>query len=150
VALARAFPDVTIVLDHLGGPLGIGPYEGRRDEVLASWRSAMTEVAACPNVALKLGGIGMPIFGMGFHKQPAGATSEQLAAAWGEPIRWCIEQLGVERCMFESNFPVDRASCSYVTLWNAFKLIAGSAAGTSPSEQAALFHDTAHRVYGLG
>jgi len=146
VDLARAHPDVPIVLDHLGGPLGIGPYAGRRDEVLAHWRSSMEQVAACPNVTLKLGGIGMPIYGMGFHKQDGGASSEQLADAWGDPIRWCIERFGVDRCMFESNFPVDKASCSYLVLWNAFKRIAD---GASPAERSALFHDTAVRAYGL-
>jgi L-fuconolactonase len=146
VALAKARPDVPIVLDHLGGPLGIGPYAGRRDEVLAEWRASMTAVAACPNVTLKLGGIGMPIFGMGFHKQEGGASAEQLAEAWGEPIRFCIEAFGADRCMFESNFPVDRASCSYSTLWDAFRLIAADA---SEREHADLFGDTARRVYGL-
>ena len=144
VDLAHAHPDVPIVLDHLGGPLGIGGYAGRRDEVLATWRSSMESVAACPNVSLKLGGIGMPIYGMGFHKLDGGASSEPLAAAWGEPIRWCIERFGVDRCMFESNFPVDKASCSYAVLWNAFKRIA---ADGSPSDKAALFKDTAARVY---
>ena len=142
--LARAHPDVPIVLDHLGGPLGIGPYSGRRDEVIGHWRSAMQDVAACPNVVLKLGGIGMPVFGMDWHRRSEPATSEELTAAWGTEIRWCIEQFGVDRCMFESNFPVDKASCSYVSLWNAFKRITTEA---SPDEQAALFHDTATRVY---
>lgn len=145
-ALARAHPETPVVLDHLGGPLGIGPYAGRRDEVLAAWRASMTEVASCENVTLKLGGIGMPIYGMAFHKQQHGATSDALAAAWGEPIRWCIEQFSPERCMFESNFPVDKASCTYVALWNAFKRIVADA---SPSEKSALFHDTAVRAYGL-
>ena len=144
--LARAHPDVPIVLDHLGGPLGIGPYAGRRDEVLEEWRASMTDVANCQNVTLKLGGIGMPIYGMGFHKTDEGATSEQLADAWGGPIRWCIEQFGVDRCMFESNFPVDRASCDYVTLWNAFKRIAS---GASASEKDALFAGTARRAYDI-
>jgi L-fuconolactonase len=144
--LVRAHPDVPVVLDHLGGPLGIGPYAGRRDEVLAGWRQSMTDLAANENVTLKLGGIGMPIYGMGFHKVDGGATSEQLAATWGDPIRWCIEMFGVDRCMFESNFPVDKASCSYLVLWNAFKRIAADA---SPAEKAALFHDTAVRAYGL-
>ena len=143
-ALARDQPDVKIVLDHLGGPLGIGPYAGRRDEVLAEWRVSMAEVATCPNVALKVGGIGMPIFGMGWHHQPGGATVEQLVDAWGEPIRWCIEQFGVDRCMFESNFPVDKASCSYAVLWEAFEVMVADA---SPAEQAALFHGTATRTY---
>src|SRR4051812_43398210 len=147
VDLARAHPDVPIVLDHLGGPLGIGPYAGRRGEVLDAWRASMTEVAACENVVLKLGGIGMPIFGMGFHKQDGETTSQQLADAWGDEIRWCIEAFGVDRCMFESNFPVDKASCSYLVLWNAFKRIAADA---SPAEKAALFHDTAVTTYRLG
>jgi predicted TIM-barrel fold metal-dependent hydrolase len=146
VDLARAHPDVPIVLDHLGGPLGIGPYAGRRDEVLETWRASMLDVAACDNVVLKLGGIGMPVYGMGFHRQEGGATSEELAAAWGEPIRWCIEQFGVDRCMFESNFPVDRASCDYVTLWNAFKRITADA---SAAEKDALFSATARRAYAL-
>jgi len=147
-ALARAHPDVAIVLDHLGGPLGIGPYAGRRDEVMAVWERSMAEVAACENVVLKLGGIGMPIFGMAFHKQDGGAStsSEELAATWGDPIRWCIERFGVDRCMFESNFPVDKASCSYLVLWNAFKRIAADASAT---EKSALFRDTATRAYGL-
>ena len=144
VDLAHAHPDVPIVLDHLGGPLGIGPYAGRRDEVLATWRSSMESVATCANVSLKLGGVGMPIYGTELHKLEGGASSAQLAAAWGEPILWCIHQFGVDRCMFESNFPVDKASCSYAALWNAFKRIA---AKCSASEKAALFKNTASRVY---
>jgi predicted TIM-barrel fold metal-dependent hydrolase len=144
--LARAHPEVTIVLDHLGGPLGIGPYRGHRDEMLKSWRVAMEDLATCPNVVVKLGGIGMPVFGMNWHRRPDATTSEDLAAAWGDDIRWCIDQFGVDRCMFESNFPVDKASCSYAVLWNAFKRIVIDA---SPSEKAALFHDTAMRTYRL-
>jgi len=141
--LARSAPEVPIVLDHLGGPLGIGPYRGRREEVLAAWRSDMSDLASCPNVVVKLGGIGMPVYGMEWHRT-GGATAEELAATWGPEIRWCIEQFGVDRCMFESNFPVDRPSCGYVTLWNAFKLMAADA---SAAEKAALFHDTAARFY---
>jgi len=146
VDLARACPDVRIVLDHLGGPLGIGPYRGRRDEVLVDWRRDLAAVAACPNVVLKVGGIGMPIYGLPWHKGERPPSSEELAAAWGDDIRWAIEQFGPSRCMFESNFPVDRQGGSYVVLWNAFKRIA---AGSSPSEQADLFHDTAVRAYRL-
>jgi predicted TIM-barrel fold metal-dependent hydrolase len=144
--LARAHPDVPIVLDHLGGPLGIGPYRDRREEVLNVWRLAMQDLARCPNVVIKLGGIGMPIFGMKWHHQEDGTTSDDLATVWGGEIRWCIEQFGVDRCMFESNFPVDKASCSYAVLWNAFKRIV---VHSSPSEKAALFHDTATRTYRL-
>jgi L-fuconolactonase len=144
--LARAHPDVTIILDHLGGPLGIGPYEGRRDEVLAVWRSALAGLATCPNVVVKVGGIGMPIFGMRWHYRPQRTTSADLVAAWGQEVAWCIEKFGVERCMFESNFPVDKASCSYAVLWDAFALMT---AGASAAEKVALFHDTATRTYRL-
>ena len=143
--LARSHPDVPIVIDHLGGPLGIGPYADRTATV-SFWRSAMAELANCPNVTLKLGGIGMPIYGMKWHDHPEGASSEELAAAWEDDIRWCIDRFGVDRCMFESNFPVDRASCTYLVLWNAFKRIVSDA---SPADKAMLFHDTAAGVYRL-
>ncbi len=146
VALACAFPDIPIVLDHLGGPLGIGPYAGRREAVREAWRPPMQQLAACPNVSLKLGGIGMAIYGLGWHQRELPPTSQELADAWGSDILWCIEQFGAERCMFESNFPVDKRGCSYPVLWNAFKRIA---AGASADEKAHLFHDTAARVYRL-
>lgn len=144
--LARAVPGCTFVLDHLGGLLGTGPYEGRRAEILGRWRTDIAELATCPNVTMKLGGIGMVVFGLGFETGPQPPSSDDLAEAWAEPITYAIEQFGADRCMFESNFPVDKASCSYVTLWNAFKKIAG---GASSTETAALFHDTATRVYRL-
>ena len=144
--LARAFPDTTIILDHFGGPLGIGPYEGKGAEVFAQWRRSIGELAKCRNVVAKLGGLAMPINGFGFHKRERPATSDELVAAGGDYYRHAIECFGPQRCMFESNFPVDKASCSYRTLWNAFKKIA---AGASNTEKAALFHDTAVRVYRL-
>jgi L-fuconolactonase len=144
--LARAFPDTTIILDHFGGPLGIGPYEGKRAEVFAQWRRSITELSKCRNVVAKLGGLAMPINGFGFHKGERPATSDELVAAGGDYYRHAIDCFGPQRCMFESNFPVDKASCSYRTLWNAFKKIA---AGASNTEKAALFHDTATRVYRL-
>ncbi len=144
-ALCRAIPDTPVVLDHLGGPLGIGPYAGHRDEVLAGWRESMRDVATCENVSLKVGGIGMAIYGMDWHRE-GGASSEQLVETWGEPIRWCIDTFGPERCMFESNFPVDKVSCSYADLWGAFELIAADA---SPADHEALFAGTATRVYRL-
>jgi predicted TIM-barrel fold metal-dependent hydrolase len=143
--LCRAVPDVPVVLDHLGGPLGIGPYAGRRDVVLATWRASMDDLAGCENVVVKLGGIGMPIFGMRWHHE-GGASSEQLAATWGPSIRWVIERFGTDRCMFESNFPVDKASCGYRVLWNAFKRIAVDASATERSD---LFSGTATRAYRL-
>lgn len=145
-ALARAVPECTFVLDHLGGMLGTGPYVGHRAEILEQWRLDLAELATCPNVIMKLGGIGMVVFGMGFENSRLPPTSAELVAEWGDPIRYAVEKFGSQRCMFESNFPVDKMSCSYVTLWNAFKLIA---ADMNVAEQAQLFHDTATRVYRL-
>jgi L-fuconolactonase len=142
--LARAQPDVTIIVDHLGGPVRLGPYADRRDEVVEIWKKRVTELAQYENIVMKLGGVGMPVFGETWHHFPERTTSEEIAAARGDEIRWCIEAFGPDRCMFESNFPVDKHSCSYVVLWNAFKLIA---ADLSAAEKAALFHDTAQRTY---
>ena len=142
--LARAFPDMTIVFDHFGGPLGIGPYEGRREEIFEAWRRDVAELARCENVHAKLGGLVMPINGFGFHKRERPATSDELVAATGRYYRHAIDCFGPERCMFESNFPVDKQSCSYPVLWNAFKKLVSDA---SRDEKRQLFHDTACRVY---
>lgn len=145
--LAQAFPDTAIVLDHLGGPLGIGPYEGRREEILAYWKGAVRDLARCPNVVAKLGGLVMPINGLAFHRRERPATSSELVQATREWYLHAIDCFGPARSMFESNFPVDKASCSYHVLWNSFKrLVAGFGAG----DKAALFHDTAARVYRIG
>jgi L-fuconolactonase len=143
-ALARAFPDTTIVLDHFGGPLGIGPYEGRRAEIFGEWKKNIAELARCPNVLVKLGGINMPVNGFGWHRRAAPPTSDELASATRDYYLHTIDQFGPRRCMFESNFPVDRVSCSYVVLWNAFKKIA---ARFNKDEKAQLFHRTAADVY---
>ncbi len=145
VDLARAFPDATIVLNHFGGPIVMGPYTDRI-ATLARWRELIVEVAACPNVVVKLGAIGMPIYGLEWHKRSTTPTADEVAAAWRDPIRLCIDLFGVERCLFESNFPVDRASIDYGTLWRAFDIVT---ADLSPSGRAALFHDTAVAVYRL-
>jgi len=144
VGLADAQPDATIIVNHIGAPMGIGPYAGRRAEVLEVWRPAMARLAARPNVVLKVGGIGMARFGAGFDTWPAPPNSDQLLAYWGEQLRWCIDTFGPSRCMFESNFPVDAESCSYVVLWNAFKKMS---AGYSTAERAELFAGTARRTY---
>ena len=144
--LARAFPSLSIVLDHFGGPLGIGPYEGKREEIHARWQKDITELARCPNVTAKLGGLLMPINGFGFHKRPRPATSDEIVEVTGRYYQHVIECFGADRCMFESNFPVDKQSCSYAVLWNAFKKMVAHA---SESEKSALFHDTATRVYRL-
>lgn len=145
--LARAFPDTTMVLDHCGGPLGIGPYAGRRDEVFAAWRASLAEIAACPNVRIKLGGLGMHTPGFDFHRQALPPDSADLARAWAPYIETCIALFGPRRAMFESNFPVDKGTCGYGALWNAFKRIT---AGCSADEKAALYAGTAREVYRIG
>jgi L-fuconolactonase len=146
-ALARACPDLPIVMNHLGGPLGVGPYRGQRDAVYREWLDAVTELARCPNVYVKLGGLAMAIAGFEFHREPLPPSSGELANAWRPYMDACIERFGAQRCMFETNAPVDKGMCSYPVIWNAYKRIA---AGASASEKAALFHDTAARVYRLG
>jgi L-fuconolactonase len=144
VDLARAFPETPIVLDHVGGPIGLGPYAGRREEVFADWSARIRELSACPNVHIKLGGLGMRMFGFTHHMGELPPSSEELAAAWRPYIETCIAAFGSERAMFESNFPVDKGSCSYAALWNAFKRIA---AGYTAAEKAALFAGTAGNFY---
>jgi predicted TIM-barrel fold metal-dependent hydrolase len=144
--LARAFPDTAIALDHCGTPLGIGRFAGRRAEVFEEWRREMAALARCTNVSVKLGGLGMRMLGFGFHAQPRPPSSEPLAREWRPYLETCIELFGPGRCMFESNFPVDRDSCSYGVLWNAFKRIASP---LSPAERALLFSGTAARFYRL-
>lgn len=146
VDLARAFPRTPIVLDHLGGPLGVGPYRDRRQEVFADWRRSIETLATCSNVNMKLGGLGMVLSGLDFHKRESPPSSVELADAWEPYIVAAIEAFGVDRCMFESNFPPDKITCSYVAVWNAFKRIA---AGATAHEKRALFHDTAKRFYRL-
>lgn len=146
IDLARSFPDTTIILNHVGGVLGVGPYNGHRQEILASWRKDIAELAKCPNVYCKLGGIGMVSFGFDFHERDVPPSSEDLAAAWRLYVEPCIEAFGANRCMFESNFPPDKQSCGYTELWNAFKRIT---AGASASEKTALYSGTAAKVYRL-
>ncbi len=146
VAFARAVPDLTIILNHVGGLLRVGPYAHRDDEVLATWRHGIAAVAACPNVCMKLGGLGMPRTGFDWHTRNTPIGSEALAAAMAPFMTYCIEQFSPNRCMFESNFPVDKVSYSYNVMYNAFKRLS---AGYSTIERAAMFHDTAARVYRL-
>ena len=146
-ALARAIPDASIILDHLGAPLAIGPYRGHRAAVEAAWKTAMSDVAACPNVTLKLGGIGMDhYFDLGWVDRDIPPGSDEVADRWRDPVRWCIDTFSPERCMFESNYPVDRQSLTYPVLWNAFQKIATP---YSEEEQDLLFWGTAQRVYRL-
>jgi predicted TIM-barrel fold metal-dependent hydrolase len=144
--LANAFPGVTIILNHVGGPLGVGPYAGKRDEIFQEWKKSMSAVAASPNVVVKVGGLVMPVCGFDWHERAMPTTSRELAQVTAPYYLHCIEQFGPDRCMFESNFPVDKIACSYTVLWNAFKRLAHD---FSDSEQASMFHDTAARVYRL-
>jgi predicted TIM-barrel fold metal-dependent hydrolase len=143
---ARAVPNLSIIVNHIGGLIRVGPYAHRDDEVLATWRQGIAAVAACPNVSMKLGGMGMPRTGFDWHTRTHPIGSEELAAAMAPYMHYCIEQFGPERCMFESNFPVDKVSFSYHVMYNAFKRLS---AGYSATERAAMFHDTAARVYRL-
>jgi predicted TIM-barrel fold metal-dependent hydrolase len=144
--LARAFPETTIVLNHFGGPLGIGPYAGRRDAIFSAWQRDISDLASCPNVVAKLGGINMELNGFAWHEQSAPPSSEALMRATRPYYEHTIEVFGTKRCMFESNFPVDMVTCSYNVLWNSFKRLS---AGYSSADKAALFHDTATRIYRL-
>lgn len=146
-ALARAFPETAIVLNHIGGLLArTRAYRDRMEEALSRWRRSMAELARCPNVYVKLGGLGMPYLGFGLERLDAPASSERLAQLWGPLLAYCIETFGPARCMFESNFPPDRESVDYPVLWNAFKRVA---APYSAEERHALFFGTAARVYRL-
>ena len=141
---AKAVPDLTIILNHVGGLIREGIYANRDDEILPIWRSGIAAVAACPNVVIKLGGMGMPANGFDWHTRTQPIGSEELAESMAPFMNYCIEQFGPERCMFESNFPVDKVSFSYNIMYNAFKRLSKDYSAT---ERAAMFHDTAARVY---
>ncbi len=141
---ARAVPELTIILNHIGGVLRDGPYANRNDEVLSVWRGGIAAVAECPNVHVKLGGIGMPRTGFDWHLRDQPIGSEELAESMAPFMNYCIEQFGPNRSMFESNFPVDKVSYSYNVMYNAFKRLSS---GYSATERADMFHDTAARVY---
>ena len=140
--LARAFPETRIVLNHVGGPIGIGAY--KHGEVFPRWAASIKALAACPNVCVKLGGLGMRLGGFGFDEQAEPPSSETLAAAWRPNIETCIVAFGSSRSMFESNFPVDKGSYAYPVFWNACKLLSKHA---SSAERADLFAGTAARFY---
>lgn len=146
VSAARAVPDLPIVLDHFGCVIGVGPYRRRKSETLAVWRRDMAELARCPNVSIKLGGLGMIVCGPTWHEGDVPPGSEDLAEAWRPMVETAVELFGADRCMFESNFPVDKAMYSYAVLWNAFKRLAVDA---SAAEKEALFGGTARRFYRL-
>jgi L-fuconolactonase len=144
--LARAFPDTIIVLDHFGGPSPVGPYAGKADEVFENWKAMVDELCKSQNVMAKLGGLNMEVNGFGWNERSVPPTSDELVDATRCYFDYTIEKFGPERCMFESNFPVDKLSCSYTIIWNSFKKLSKD---FSASERAALLHDTATRVYRL-
>ena len=143
---ARAVPELTIVLNHIGGLCRVGPYANRDAEVLPEWRRGVEEVASCPNIVMKLGGVGQLRYGYYWHDRETAVGSEELAETLGPLMDHCIQQFGPDRCMFESNFPVDKVSYSYNVVYNAFKRLSK---GYSASERAAMFHDTAVRIYNI-
>jgi len=144
--LAREHPRTCFVMNHAGGPLGLGPYAGRGETAFAEWVAGMRMLATCPNVRVKLGGLAMITTGAVFHTEASPPSSTTLAEAWRPYLELCIEAFGVGRCTFESNFPVDKAMCGYPVMWNGFKRVAH---GATETEKAALFRDTAARVYRL-
>jgi L-fuconolactonase len=144
--LLRAFPETRVVLNHVGGLLGVGPYHGRREEIFGTWTRNLRELAAFPNLTVKLGGFGMPRCGWDFHLRELSPSSAELAAAWRPYFDFCIETFGPDRCMLESNFPVDKFSCGYDVLWNAFKRLTNS---FTDAEKYRLYRGTAARVYRL-
>ena len=146
IDLVRAFPNTSLILDHVGTPLGIASYQGKREARFPTWRDNMRKLAAFPNVSVKLGGLGMAFCNFPSFLQSPPASATQLAAEWKPYIETCIEVFGANRCMFESNFPVDQGSCTYPVLWNAFKVLAKN---YSADEKTALFSGTARRIYRL-
>jgi predicted TIM-barrel fold metal-dependent hydrolase len=146
MALAQACPDTVLVLDHFSTPLGVGSFEGRREDIFKTWQKDMRELSACPNVFLKLGGMAMPDNGFGWHLAERPPSSDQLVASQGDWYKHALECFGPERCMFESNFPVDRLSLCYSVYYNAMKKLV---AGASEDEKNALFCGTASKVYRL-
>ena len=142
--LARAVPDTPMVHDHFGTPLGVGQHADRREEIFAQWQKDIAELARCENVFAKIGGLAMPDNGFGWFGRERPPTSDEFVAAQSRYYLHTIECFGPQRCMFESNFPVDKMSISYPVLWNAFKKIVMD---FSEAEKDAMFHGTAARVY---
>lgn len=146
-AVARQFPDTQIVVNHIGAPLGVGPYAAQRAEVIAAWKKSMRALAALDNVVVKIGGMGIVIFGFGFPFREGPPGSVEMADAWRSHFDFVLETFGPHRCILESNFPADQQSFNYVAVWNAFKKLTKR---LSPDERRAMFHDNALRTYRLG
>lgn len=145
-AAARAVPGTTVVLDHLGSPAAVGRFEGRRDDVLAQWKDSIDELSECPNVVVKIGGIGWPAQGFGRERWVTPPSSQELADAWHPFVSHVLDRFGADRCLAESNFPVDQQTTTYRTLWNAIKRLTGD---LTPEDQQRVLAGTARRVYGV-
>ena len=143
--LAKSFPDTIIVLNHVGFKLGVGRYLNDREQVFKEWRNGLKLVSDCPNVMVKIGGLGMKIWGFGVENNKE--DHKKLAGAWREVIETGIELFGVDRCLFESNYPVDGATTTFNSLWNALKFITRN---YSNDEKEKLYFGNTNRVYGLG
>jgi predicted TIM-barrel fold metal-dependent hydrolase len=146
VGLAQRFPETQIILNHVGMPVGLGCYAGGHAERFPVWRESLRQAARCPNIALKVGGLGNAMCGFPSLGSPDAVGSAELAEQWRPYVETSIEAFGVDRCMFESNFPVDGVTARYPVVWNAFKRIVRSA---SAAEKAALFFGTAAKIYRL-
>lgn len=144
--VCRQFPHLKVIVNHAGGPVGIGPYEGKREEVFKIWSKKIEFLSACPNTTIKLGGLAMRYGGFAFNTLPQPPSSDLLVEKWTPYIDACIQRFGPARCMFESNFPVDRGMCNYHVLWNAFKKMTHQ---YSPEERRYLFSKTALDTYKL-
>ncbi len=144
VDLLGAFPETSVILNHVGGVLGVPPHDSNREEVFKIWRGQLQQLSKFPNLTVKVGGLGMLYTNWDFHLRAVPPSSDDLVAAWRPYIETVIELFGPERCMMESNFPVDKQSCGYGVLWNAFKKITK---GCSAADKTKLYRDTAARIY---
>jgi predicted TIM-barrel fold metal-dependent hydrolase len=144
IDVCRAFPNLTTIINHIAGPIGIGPYRGRQDELFAAWSDGVRTLAALPNTFMKIGGLGMRFTGKDFHLGVDPPSSDRFSGVWRPYVDHCIQAFGPLRCMFESNFPVDKGMCSYPVLWNAYKKMSAS---YSTEERKAMLAGTAARVY---
>ncbi|WP_425072125.1 amidohydrolase family protein [Sagittula sp. S175] len=145
-ALARALPDLTVIVDHCGGPLGVGQHDRFDPDNFHDWRAALASVAALPNTRIKIGGFGLRVFGWRYADAALPPKSETLAQDWQPWVETCLDLFSPDRAMFESNFPVDKGQFGYRALWNAFKRLA---APLGQDDKDALFWRSAARTYGI-
>lgn len=153
VELARTFPEQPILVCHMatpvavGGPIGeVGRTADERARIRGEWAEGIARLAECANVWMKLSGLLMPICGFGFERRSARPSVDELVATVGPFIDHVIDAFGPERCMFGSNFPVDKPSAPLPTLLQAYRLIVE---GLPDEAQNRLFVGTAQEFYRL-